>query len=700
MAETKNIILQRIGIAYIGMMIFGGAILYHIFHLQTIEGSYWRSLSDSLTTQIRTVEADRGNIYASDGKLLATSLPVFEIRMDMMAQGLTDDMFKKDIRSLSDALSGLFGNKTGYEYYMDLSQARKNKERYHLIKNNVSYVELQELKKYPILKLGRNTGGLIVSQFNKRVYPYQILAKRTIGYVRDNNIQPVGIEANKNDVLKGISGKQLMQKAGNGIWLPLNDEQEMDPVNGKDVYTTLDVWLQDLAEHALLKTLLNHNADHGCVIVMEVSTGKIKAIANLGRISDSTYAETMNYAVGEGLEPGSTFKLASMLALFEDGYIKPDQMVDVENGVKVYFNQVMKDAEDHGFKELSIRSAFAHSSNVGISKLVYQYYSKNPDLYLNHLRRLQLDQLTGIEIPGESKPRIKTTLDKDWSRVSLPWMSVGYELNMTPLRLLTLYNAVANNGKMMKPYLVESVREYNKIIEQTSPVVINEKIASPQTILYLKDLLESVVIEGTAKQFFNPYYSLAGKTGTAQIAMPGAGYQASKIYQASFIGYFPANNPLYSIAVVVNNPRKNGYYGSQVAAPVFKEIADNVYASQLTMHPQVQVTNKMKVLNLYAGLNQDVSQIYKDFGIPMINTSSGTWVNPIIKDSTVTVKEINNQENAVPNVIGMGIKNALYLLESKGIQVQYSGYGSVRTQSIKAGTPINNEQIIQLTLGL
>lgn len=698
MSKTKSVILLRITMVYLFMILFGIAILYRIFHLQQVEGSYWRSMSDSLITRFLTVEADRGNIYTEDGKLLATSLPVFEVRMDMMAQGLTDQIFKENCKQLADELSRLFGNKTAYEYYMELTQARKNKERYHLIRNNVSFVDLQQLKQFPIFKLGRNTGGLIVSQFNKRIYPYNILAKRTIGYVRDNNIQPVGLEAYKNDLLTGIPGKQLMQKAGNGIWLPLNDEQEVDPVNGKDIYTTLDVGIQDLAEHALLKTLLKNKADHGCVIVMEVKTGKIKAIANLGKMNDSTYAELMNYAVGEALEPGSTFKLASMLALFEDGFITPEQMVDVELGRKMYFNQLMKDAEDHNFKEINVRKLFAHSSNVGVSKLITQYYSKNPEQYLAHLRRLQLDQLTGIEVPGEKKPRIKSTKDADWSRVSLPWMSVGYELNMTPLRMLTLYNAIANDGRMMKPYLIESVREYNNVIEQYNPIVLVDQVASPASIQHLKDILEAVVIEGTAKNLYNHYYSVAGKTGTAQIAANNSGY-ANKIYQSSFMGYFPADKPLYSIAVVINNP-KVAYYGSVVAAPVFKEIADNIYASQSEMIMQTSNTSGPKIFSIYSGMQEDITQICNTLNMPVQNISAGQWVMPVLNDSLITIKDLEINEDKIPSVVGMGLRDALYILESRGVQVQCTGYGKVKSQSIKPGTLINKDQTILLTLGL
>jgi cell division protein FtsI (penicillin-binding protein 3) len=402
--------------------------------------------------------------------------------------------------------------------------------------------------------------------------------------------------------------------------------------------------------------------------------------------------------VGEALEPGSTFKLASMLALFEDGYISPNHMVDVELGRKMFFNQMMKDAEDHNFREITVKQLFAHSSNVGVSKLVYQYYSKNPDQYLAHLRRLQLDQLTGIEVPGEKKPRIKNTKDADWSKVSLPWMSVGYELNITPLRLLTLYNAVANDGKMMKPYLIESVREYNKIIKQHQPEVLVNQIAKPQTIQYLKEILEAVVIEGTAKNLYNNYYSIAGKTGTAQIATDNSGY-GNKIYQSSFMGYFPADKPLYSIAVVVNNP-KLAYYGSVVAAPVFKEIADNIYASQSDLMMHTSSASGAKLFNLYSGTQEDIIEVCNTLHVPIQNLSTGIWVSPVLNDSTITIRDINFSDDKIPSVVGMGLRDALYLLESKGIQVKFSGFGKVKAQSLPAGTAIRQDQTITLTLGL
>ncbi|HZF99776.1 MAG TPA: penicillin-binding transpeptidase domain-containing protein, partial [Chitinophagales bacterium] len=446
---TKRDIFWRITIAYICVMLFGVAILWRVFQLQNVEGDYWRAMSDSLTTKYFTVEAERGNIYSTDGRLMATSLPVFEVRMDLRAEGLTDERFYKNVKQLGASLAQLFGDKSAAEYTNGLINARKNRSRYHLIRNNVSYTQMLKLKKFPLFELGQHKGGVIIIQKNKRLYPYEVLAKRTIGYVRENNVQPVGLEGQFNQHLTGEPGKRLMQKVSGGNWIPLNDDNEIESRNGRDVYTTIDISLQDIAENALEKTLIKNNANHGCAIVMEVATGKIRALANLGKMENGKYGETFNYAVGEALEPGSTFKLASMLALIEDGYVTPDDIVDVEYGRKQFFTQIMKDSEAHNKTKVTIKECFAISSNVGISKLVAQCYAKNPEGYLEHLRKMQLDQKTGIEVPGESKPYIKNTKDKHWSRVSLPWMSVGYETNISPLRMLTVYAAVANNGTMM-----------------------------------------------------------------------------------------------------------------------------------------------------------------------------------------------------------------------------------------------------------
>ncbi len=699
----KRDIYWRIAIAFIAMVVFAVAILWKIFQIQNVEGNYWRAMADSLTTRYVAIDADRGNIYSSDNRLLATSLPRFEIRFDAKAEGLENSYFNSTIGKLADSLAWLFNDKSSNDYRFELTNARKNNERYHLLKREISYTQLQAIKNFPIFRDGQYKGGLIVTQKNKRSYPFRVLANRTIGYVGDNGTKPVGLEAKFNNDLIGTQGKRLMQKISGGIWMPVNDDNELAPKNGKDIITTIDVSIQDIAENALLKTLLKNNADHGCVIVMDVKTGAIKAIANLGRDKDSVYKELYNYAIGEAHEPGSTFKLASMLSLLEDGYIKLTDTIDTEHGHKIYGKQNMKDAEDHGESRVTIKKCFAISSNVGVSKLVNQNYYKNPDKFLKHLRDLKLDQPVGIEIPGERKPYIKNDSDKLWSAsVSLPWMSVGYELNITPLRLLTLYNAVANNGVMMKPYIVQAIQEYGQTSQEFAPVISISKICTDATLISLKELLNEVVISGTAHNLFNPYYSVAGKTGTAQITNIGGGY-VKHIYQSSFYGYFPADVPQYSIAVVINAPSNGVYYGSAVAGPVFKEIADNIFSTNLNIHPSIEndtVTYKATMPIVKTGSSSDLKYLFNNLKIPFINNEEGTWLQQVSSEKVVELISSNKSVVAgvVPDVKGMGLRDAIYLLESSGLQVRVDGIGVVKNQSLPAGTKILKGQLITITL--
>ena len=699
----KRDIYWRIAIAFIAMVVFAVAILWKIFQIQNVEGNYWRAMADSLTTRYVAIDADRGNIYSSDNRLLATSLPRFEIRFDAKAEGLENSYFNSTIGKLADSLAWLFNDKSSNDYRFELTNARKNNERYHLLKREISYTQLQAIKNFPIFRDGQYKGGLIVTQKNKRSYPFRVLANRTIGYVRDNGTKPVGLEAKFNNDLIGTQGKRLMQKISGGIWMPVNDDNELAPKNGKDIITTIDVSIQDIAENALLKTLLKNNADHGCVIVMDVKTGAIKAIANLGRDKDSVYKELYNYAIGEAHEPGSTFKLASMLSLLEDGYIKLTDTIDTEHGHKIYGKQNMKDAEDHGESRVTIKKCFAISSNVGVSKLVNQNYYKNPDKFLKHLRDLKLDQPVGIEIPGERKPYIKNDSDKLWSAsVSLPWMSVGYELNITPLRLLTLYNAVANNGVMMKPYIVQAIQEYGQTSQEFAPVISISKICTDATLISLKELLNEVVISGTAHNLFNPYYSVAGKTGTAQITNIGGGY-VKHIYQSSFYGYFPADVPQYSIAVVINAPSNGVYYGSAVAGPVFKEIADNIFSTNLNIHPSIEndtVTYNATMPIVKTGSSSDLKYLFNNLKIPFINNEEGTWLQQVSSEKVVELISSNKSVVAgvVPDVKGMGLRDAIYLLESSGLQVRVDGIGVVKNQSLPAGTKILKGQLITITL--
>ncbi len=696
----KHDIFWRIGIAFLFMVVLSIAIVWRIFQLQSVQGAYWRSQADSLTTKYMSISADRGNIYSADNRILATSLPSFEIRFDTRAEALTDKVFYKEVGPLAEALSNLFKDKSSIDYKNELINARKARERYHLIKRSVSYTELLQLKTFPLFKEGQYKGGFIALQQNKRTYPYRELANRTIGYLRDVTVKPVGLEAMFNDYLTGVVGKRLMQKVSGGEWMPINSENEIEPKNGKDVITTLDVFIQDITENALLKTLIKNNADHGCVIVMDVKTGMIKAIANLGKNESGNYIEKYNYAVGEAHEPGSTFKLASMLALLQDDYIKLSDTVDTEYGRKVFFNQLMQDAEQHPQSRVTVKTCFAISSNVGVSKLVYQNYNKQPEKYLQHLRQLQLDQPVGIEIPGEVTPYIRNTQDKHWSKVSLPWMSVGYELKISPLRLLTLYNAVANNGVMMKPYLVSSIQEYGKPVKEFHPEVLIPKICNDTTLQDLRVLLEGVVVEGTARNIRSKYYTIAGKTGTAQIADNNRGFNKTS-YQSSFYGYFPADKPLYSICVVVNNPSNGSYYGSTVAAPVFKEIADNIFATDLDIHPtEDTVVTPLSLPVVKTGFRSDLYTLFRSLQIPFIPSDDGTWLTSVSNNKVIQLADnkIIQREGLVPNVTGMGLRDALFLLESSGLNVTVNGVGTVKSQSLPAGTKFQKGQIITINL--
>ncbi|GIV34256.1 MAG: penicillin-binding protein [Chitinophagales bacterium] len=697
--SIKRSILARIYITFFFLCLMGAAILFKVIHIQQVEGKYLISLADSLTTDYLPIEAERGNVLTEDGQLLATSLPFFEIRADLNAEALTDNIFYSNVDSLAWHIAQFKKDKPATYYKQMLVNARKMGNRYLLIEKNITYPELQQIKQWPLFRMGRYKGGLIVIQESKRTRPYQILAHRTIGYVREG-IKPVGLEGRFNEYLAGVSGKRLMQRIAGGTWIPVNDENEIMPENGKDIVTTIDINLQDVAENALYKALQKHNADHGSVVVMEVATGKIRAIANLGKIQDGSYWENYNYAIGEATEPGSTIKLAALIALLEDGFIDLDDSVDLERGVTGFHDKKMYDSEQHDYRYVSVKRAFEISSNVGISKLVYKYYGKHPQKYIEYLRKLHLHEKVGIEIEGEPNSFIKDPTNKDWSGVSLPWMSVGYEMMITPLRILTLYNAIANDGRMMKPYLVSAVTQRGKVIKEFEPEVIEDKICSDRTLRKVKLLLEGVVSNGTASHLQSRYYTFAGKTGTAKIADKNRGY--AEIYQASFVGYFPAQNPIYSCIVVINEPKNGMYYGGHVAGPVFREIADKVFSTCLEMHEPVNQRNYFiadELPHAKSGYRADISNLYEAIGVSCNYRHDDEWVYVRQKDNSLDLRPYELKEGYVPDVRGMGLRDALYLLENLGMKVHFTGVGKVKSQSIRHGTRVNPGMQIMLELG-
>ncbi|MFQ5335439.1 MAG: peptidoglycan D,D-transpeptidase FtsI family protein, partial [Flavobacteriales bacterium] len=455
--SSRKDIHRRTYLVYFVMFMASATVLIRISYIQLAEGAAWKERANSQTTAYRDIEAVRGNIYTREGSLLATSIPIFEIRMDPNTEALTDDVFYAHIDSLAYCLSKLEVGKSRAQWKQELTKARNSGERFHLIKRKVRYRELKQIRQFPIFRLGKYKGGLIVLQQNKRERPFRMLAARTIGYERPN-AKPVGLEGAYSKELSGVSGRQLMKKIAGGVWMPMEDENGIEPEDGSDVITTININFQDVAEHALLEKVKSNNADHGCAILMEVSTGEILAMANLSRDGDNDYYEYYNYAIGESTEPGSTFKLASLVAALDDGMLKLTDSVDTEDGKTKYYDAVMSDSHKGGYGRISVKRAFEVSSNVGISKLIYRSYWKHPQQFIDRLYSMHLNEPTGIEISGEGLPEIKSTSDKSWSGVTLPWMSIGYEVRLTPLQILTFYNAIANGGRMVRPRFVKEIR--------------------------------------------------------------------------------------------------------------------------------------------------------------------------------------------------------------------------------------------------
>ena len=704
MKDQKQIIFSRVYLIYGMICVFAIVIVFQTLKLQLpfMEGNKWRAKEETLTRNYREIEAVRGNIYATDESLLATSIPKYEVRFDANTEALKDAYFNENVDSLAIQLAKLFSDKSKAEYLTELKMARATGKRYHLIRRNVKFTELKILKEFPIFRKGKFKGGFISIQQNKRVRPFKVLAARTIGYEREGS-KPVGLEGAYSKELSGIKGEMEMQKIAGGIWMPISENIVREPEDGSDIYTTIDVNIQDVAQQALEKQLIKHQADHGCVALMEVSTGDIKGIANLKRNKNGTYYESYNYVVGESTEPGSTFKLASLMAAFEDGYLDLDDMVDTEDGTTKFYDLTMRDSHHGGYGKISIKEAFVKSSNVGISKEINRVYAAKPQEFVDRLYKMGLNKKLGIEIAGEGAPLIKSTDNETWSGVSIPWMSIGYEVQMTPLQILSFYNAIANDGKMVKPRFVKEVRQSGKLIKRYDTEVINHSICSKKTIEMAKEMLEGVVEKGTGRNLKNSRYKIAGKTGTAQIANAKYGYKYdSKVsHQASFVGYFPADNPKYTCIVVVNAPTQNVYYGNLVAGPIFKEVADKVYANSIQIHKELATKEHFAISRIpYAkdGYYNDLSTVYSALNIKTESEGSPKWVKISTGDKKVKVYKKKIAPIYVPDVTGMSIKDALYILENQGMNVRFTGNGTVKSQSISPGEEIIKGKKIILEL--
>ena len=704
--DVKKDILWRVYLSFLGIVILGLIVIGKAFYIQRVQGDFWTKMDNNLHLKYLPIEAERGTIYSEDGNMLSTSVPVFDVYVDFAAEGLREKdgkKFKDNIDTLSICLASLFNDKTAETYQKEMKLAYKNKDRYYLLKKKISFTNYKQLRDFPLVKLGKNKSGFIVVSKDKRINPYVLLANRTIGLSRDNAAN-VGLEQRYDSLLKGKTGEQLVRYMA-GAYMPV-DGGEVDPENGKDIISTLDTYIQDVTEAALMRMMVSNNSLHGTAIVMETATGKIKAIANLGKQADGTYTEDLNYGIGKATEPGSIFKLATLMSLMDDKYVTMNSVVDCEGGRKNFYGLTIKDSHLGLYNEITVKEAFARSSNVAFAKLADQYYHNEPSKFINHLHKYRLDTLTGIDLTAASaRPTIKKPSNRSWANTTIPYMAHGYEELVTPLHLLMLYNAVANNGKMMKPYLVSSIKQYGVEVKSIKPQVLVQKICSDETLAQLKECLLAVVESehGTARIIKDSTYHIAGKTGTAVTALDNKGYnKGNKIYQASFIGYFPAEQPKYTMAVVIQNSKESKkFYGADVSGVVFKEISDRIYGSYLSTRKYVAANKVDSSLYNYFGMKSELSSIFTSLNLPYSDSGSwGYWRSVQIKNNAGVLNTTSNTTSAsvTPDVVGMGLKDAVYLLENIGLKVTVTGRGRVMNQSLTAGTNFNKNQKIALIL--
>lgn len=691
MSKKENIV--RVYIVYVIMLFFAVSIVGQIVRVQLFQGAELKEEANRMIVEMKTVKAPLGNIYADNEELtsLALSVPRYRIYMDLVT--VSEDVFNEGVKSLSDSLAMVFTNKSAQQWEKDLKAQRAKGNQYYLIKREVRNEMLDRLRTFPIFRLGKYKGGYIEIKENKRVKPYGLLANRTIGYVieTEKDTFEVGLEGAYYNELRGRDGEMLMKRVRGGEWKPIESDLSQEPVPGKDVYTSIDLDLQDVAESALLKQLQNQDAIRGCAVLMEVETGFVKAIANLTKdTSSGKYYESSNLAVGMASEPGSTFKLASLMVALEDGKIRVTDSVNMV-GRYSYYSESLHDPVSYG--KNTIQFAFEKSSNV-ISKIINDAYKSNPQQFIDGLKKIGLHNRLGVEIKGEGRPYIKDASDSTFSGISLPWMSIGYEVSLTPLQILAFYNAVANEGAMVKPQFVKEIRENDKLIQKFEPVVINPKVCSDQTRLTLQQLLEGVVERGTARNIRARGFKIAGKTGTAKIAEDG-GY--GNKYQASFCGYFPADNPKYSCIVVVQGPTKQ-IYGAVVSGTVFKEIADKVYAKSFESKEEELEEDFVKMPYSKHGHKEELEFVMEGMNVPVTDESNSEWVLTRTEETRVRFQNRLLIDGLMPNVMGMGLGDALYLLESLGLNAKVVGSGIVKTQSVDPGVEVFKGQLITITL--
>lgn len=706
MSVNKKNILNRYFAVTIVMGLVAICILIKAGIVMFAERQYWNDVADRFIKENVILKPNRGNILSSDGKLMASSLPEYRIYMDFQAGGINKDtLLMNHLTEICEGLNRIFPDKSITEFKSHILKGRKSKSRNYLIyPKRISYIQYKEAKRLPVFNLNKYKGGFHEVAFNQRKKPFGSLAARTLGDVYADAEQGAknGIELAFDTILKGKEGLTHRQKVKNK-YLNIID---IEPVDGCDLVTTLDVDMQDICEKALIDKMKEINANVGVVVLMEVATGEVKAIVNMTKGRDGNYYEMRNNAISDMLEPGSTFKTASMMVALEDGYITPETEVNTGNGVMQMYGRQMKDHNWHrgGYGKIDATHIMMYSSNIGVSYIIDKYYGSNQQKFVDGLKRMSIDQSLNLQIAGEGKPNIRGPKQRYFAKTTLPWMSIGYETQVPPINILTFYNAIANNGTMVKPKFVKSAIHEGEVIKTYETEIINPKICSDRTLAYIREMLRRVVYDGLGKQAGSKQFQVAGKTGTAQISQGAIGYKSGQMnYLVSFCGFFPAEAPKYSCIVSIQKPGLPAS-GGQMAGTVFGKIAERVYAKDLRLPLTHAIdTNTVVIPQVKPGEINETKRVLDGIKVatklPVNYTKNKVdWCAPHQGTNAVVLEHRDVMPEFIPSVIGMGAKDAVYLLESKGLKVKLDGTGKVKRQSLANGTRIRKGQTINLIL--
>jgi len=684
----------------IGLMI---GVIVRASYIYLAEGDEWIKLGLESKVSEVAIDAQRGDILSHNGKVLASSMPMYYLQIDFKAGGFDADTLKKHLPELAKALSKKLKDKSAKEYEIHfLNGLRQGSRQFTISRQRVSFIDLQEIKKFPYLRLNKNRSGFYWKEMLQRQKPFGSLASRTIGdvYADKDKGGKNGLELEFDSLLRGKPGRGISKRVRSYRVV----ETFMEPVNGLDVTTTIDVRVQDIAERVLVEQLKKLDAEMGLVVLMDVKSGEVRAISNMGRITTGVYGETKNHAVSDLLEPGSTFKVASMMVALEDGAISVSDSVFCENGAYKFYGKVMKDHNYNkgGYGWLAVPEIIHNSSNIGIAKIVDEYYKNKPEKFIEGLDKIGLRKGFNMPIPGATAPRIKHPTESSWSRLTLPWMSMGYETQIPPIYTLAFFNAIANDGKMVAPRFVKSISDKGSKVKEFKSEVINSSICSSRTLKDIRKMLEGVISEGTAQVAKSSHIKIAGKTGTAQVSQGSGGYNRSR-HRVSFAGYFPAEEPQYSGIVVILNPNHGYASGGAMAGTVIKQIAEEVYArsfktdlrelepdSTIVLIPQIKGGSLKGVEDVTSELRLKSSSSTVDSKTEWVKVSSG--------EEEVEIIALEYDDEIVPSVVGMGLKDALHMLEDRGLRVAVSGSGRVVQQSLQAGSRFRKGGTIQIRL--